>query len=86
MGRRALSSRADNTEVRALGLLLIGLVSFCLAILVPLRPLLDKSDPFAVISGAIFVLPPETLIVSAGLLILSVSATVFGLLLLVVRL
>lgn len=86
MGRRVLSSGTKTTEVRALGLLVIGLVSFCLAILVPLRPLLDKSDPFAVISGAIFVLPPETLIVSAGLLLLSAAATVFGLLLLFVRL
>lgn len=86
MGGSISSERSYDDPLTALALLFVGLLSLCLAILYPIRPLLDGSSASNLLSGVIFTIPMESLIVAGGLLVVSAAATTYGLVLLFLRL
>lgn len=86
MGRAIDHSRSSSDPVPALALLLVGITSLCLAVLYPLQRLAAQATVAEMTSGAIIVIPAETLVVVAGLLVISASATTLGVLVLFLRL
>ena len=84
MGRT--TRRADTGDpILALGLLIVGVLSLCVAALYPLRSLLAQSSPAALVN-AVVVIPADTYLIVAGCLVVSAVTTTLGLLLLFVRL
>ncbi|KAB1198294.1 MULTISPECIES: hypothetical protein [Haloferax] len=68
-------------------LVVVGLVTFCLAVFAPIADL--SAGPSLVnvaTSGSTPMLDGRTLVVSGGLVLISTAATLFGLLLLLIRL
>lgn len=86
MGRTIDHSRSSSDPVPALALLLVGISSLCLAVLYPLQQLATQASVDGMASGASIVIPAETLVVVAGLLVISASATTLGVLVLFLRL
>lgn len=79
-------SRSYSDPVTALGLLLLGAVTLCLAVLYPVRLLMSDASAAEMVSGTLLVLPADTFVVVAGLLVVSASATTLGVLILFLRL
>jgi hypothetical protein len=86
MPRTATYSRSYSDPVTALGLLFVGIAALCLAVLYPMGLLATQASPLAVASGTLLVVPVDTLVVVAGLLVVSTVATTLGLLVLFLRL
>lgn len=72
--------------VTALALLLVGVLSLCLAILYPMQSLFARSSSLGFVSDAVLVIPADTFIVVAGLLVISAATTTLGVLVLFLRL
>lgn len=86
MGRTIDHSRSSSDPVPALALLLVGITSLCLAVLYPLQQLAAQVSVADMASGASIVIPTDTFVVVAGLLVISASATTLGVLVLFLRL
>jgi hypothetical protein len=84
---KAVRAGGDRAEpVTALGLLVLGLLSLCFAVLYPVRRVLEETSPLALVTGTAVTVPPETLAVAGGCLVIAVTATALGVLLLFLRL
>lgn len=83
---RTIKRAANSDPILALGLLFVGLLSLCLAVLYPLWSLLDGASPLELISTSVLVIPADTLLIVAGCLVISAVTTTLGVLLLFLRL
>jgi hypothetical protein len=85
MSKAMRSGRTYGDPVLPLGLLVLGLLSLCVAVLYPVQQLFGQLTPLSLLSG-VPVLPPATVATVACLLALSAVATVYAVVLLFVRL
>lgn len=86
MSRRLEHTRSTSDPIPALALLLVGLTALCLAVLYPMQQLSAQASISGMISGGVLVIPAETFVVVAGLLVVSASTTTLGVLVLFLRL
>ena len=86
MSRTLDHSRSTSDPVPALALLFVGITALCLAVLYPMQQLAAQASVTGMLSGTVLVIPAETVVVVAGLLVISASATTLGVLVLFLRL
>jgi hypothetical protein len=85
MSKAMRSERTYGDPILPLGLLVVGLLALCVAVLYPARQVLGGLTPLSLLSGVPAV-PPATVAVVACLLVLSAVATLYAIVLLFVRL
>ena len=87
MKKKSSTHTVSYTDpVTALALLLVGVLSLCLAVLYPMQSLLANTSSLGFVSDTVLVIPADTLIVVAGLLVISAATTTLGVLVLFLRL
>ena len=87
MKKKSSTQTVSYTDpVTALALLLVGVLSLCLAVLYPMQSLFANTSSLGFVSDTVLVIPADTLIVVAGLLVISAATTTLGVLVLFLRL
>ena len=85
MGRTPRRTTSGD-PVLPLGLLVVGLLSLCAAVLYPMQRLLDSASPTGVIANSLVFLSADTAVVVLGCLTVSAAATTLGVVMLIIRL
>ena len=83
---RTVISRSSSDPVPALALLFVGITALVLAVLYPMQQAVAQVTVNGMLSGGVVVVTPETLVVVAGLLVVSAFTTMLGVLVLFLRL
>jgi hypothetical protein len=86
MRRTVNTNRSSDDPLSALVFLFVGVGSLSLAVLYPMQPLFAQMTPETLLTEGVLVVPAETLVIAAGLLVVSAAATTLGVLLLFLRL
>jgi hypothetical protein len=83
---RTIRRAETGDPILALGLLVVGLLSLCVAVLYPVQQLLDSSSAAGFVSDSLVIVSADTAIVVVGCLCVSAVAVSLGVVLLLVRL
>ncbi|WP_318568275.1 hypothetical protein [Salinigranum marinum] len=85
MSRGVRSAEGYEDPLVPLGLIVTGLLALCLAVFYPFQQLFWGSSPMALLSGDI-VIPSSTVVIVAILVCFATIATLYGVVLLFLRL